>query len=143
MDDNVIELNAEIHGQDLIDDLKAKFHVAFSSGNFEECVNLLEHIIINSFDVDEKVNSVFMMGTCLYKLGRWDDAIEALEYIEEVMPSSPVYHILGVCYGELNEFRTAEQYLKQAIEIDPNTAIIVDALAWLYVSMGDSTNALQ
>lgn len=69
------------------------------------------------------VGLTFDTGWALLRLGRWDEAIEQLEYSEIVVPeSAKTSEFLGRAYLGLGDYANAEAKLREAVERDPRVA---------------------
>jgi len=76
-----------------------------------------------------------------WKRGEVKEAIEMLEEVVEVAPSTSVYGSLGYMYIYNGQLSKALEFNQTAYEYNSDDAIIVDNLALTYYKTGDFTNA--
>ena len=104
---------------------------------------------------DEKSPNAWLgHGTTLLALKRYQDAITALEralnatrdedykYNISVKNMGELYINLGIAYMRVSDVKSSEQYLKQALTLNPVPARAINALAVLYYSQGRLFDAL-
>jgi len=64
------------------------------------------------------------LGLTLFRMKRYDEALENLQRALALEPENPEYNnLLGDTYDEMGQFDEAEKYLRRAVEIDPGYAL--------------------
>jgi len=73
---------------------------------------------------EDRGRVLFYQGTCLKELGRFEEAIEALELAVEADPEELAGHnLLGFCYYSIKRHDEAVECFRRAVEIDPRSGI--------------------
>jgi len=94
---------------------------AFQQDRFEEAERLLAMAIPR---IPKPALAYYNYGNALRKLGRFDDAINALIKAFELDSSNTsCLEQLGNLYKELNEYSKAHEYYDQLLTLDPTNAI--------------------
>ena len=72
-----------------------------------------------------EVASIYVhLGSCLKDLGKYAEALGALEQARELNPDlKEVHHLLGFCFFKLGKYRQAVLCFEKAIELDPGSAM--------------------
>ncbi|MBM3132663.1 MAG: tetratricopeptide repeat protein, partial [Chloroflexi bacterium] len=66
----------------------------------------------------------FYMGSCLKDLGRYDEAIAALEMAVKADPNEYAnYNLMGFCFYQTKRYEKAIEALYSAVKINPASAI--------------------
>jgi tetratricopeptide (TPR) repeat protein len=90
------------------------------------------------------VRAAYLRGEALRELGRWSDAIAALNMAAEGMPEEvPVYIAQGWCYKRLGRIDLAIAALEKGLEADPSSAILHYNLACYWSLGGNKRQALM
>ena len=79
----------------------------------------------------------FRVGVLFDKSGKREESIERMKYVLKLDPKEPqALNYLGYSYAEMGiHLDEALKYLKQAVEIRPNDAFILDSLGWAYYKL--------
>ncbi len=83
-------------------------------------------------------------GNSLSQLGRYDEAIEALNLGREIDDERPDLHnLLGVCYFKKDEYEKAISCFTRAVELNPASAMDYANLGVNYSRLGKDEEAIQ
>ena len=83
-------------------------------------------------------------GCCLRDLGRFEEAIVALESGRKLDDERPdIHNILGVCHFKGKRFDVAAQHFKRAVELNPVSAIDYANLAINLQQLGENEEAIH
>jgi len=83
-------------------------------------------------------------GCCLRDLGRFEDAIDALEAGRKLDDERPdIHNILGVCHFKGKRFDVAAHHFKRAVELNPVSAIDYANLAINLQQLGENEEAMH
>lgn len=83
-------------------------------------------------------------GCCLRDLGRFEDAIDALETGRELDDERPdIHNMLGVCHFKGRRFDVAALHFKRAVELNPVSAIDYANLAINLQQLGKADEAMH
>lgn len=83
-------------------------------------------------------------GCCLRDLGRFEDAIIALEAGRKLDDERPdIHNILGVCHFKGKRFDVAAHHFKRAVELNPVSAIDYANLAINLQKLGEDEEAMH
>ncbi|MGP1354020.1 MAG: tetratricopeptide repeat protein [Parasphingopyxis sp.] len=85
-----------------------------------------------------------LYGGALLDADRWDESRPALERAVELAPNQPIaLNYLGYALLERREdLETAEDLIRRASELSPDSASITDSLGWVYYIQGDLERAI-
>ncbi|MBN2125194.1 MAG: YcaO-like family protein [Deltaproteobacteria bacterium] len=94
---------------------------------------------------DQDIPSIFSyMGQCLKDLGRYRDAIHALEKGAEYDGErTDIHNLMGFCFYKLGEYDRAIDCFRKVIALNPGSAIDYANIASNYREMGDTERAIQ
>jgi len=74
----------------------------------------------------------------------YEDAIKLyMEYLKHEPGNTNVFISTGVCFKELKEYKSAEEYINKALKIMPVKAEAFYELALVYLEMGDKPKAIE
>jgi len=76
-------------------------------------------------------------GRALECAGRREEALHRLHKAAALRPTSKVFELIGLLYGEMNRLDDARGALRQAVELDPNAASAHRSLALCHEGLGD------
>ena len=84
------------------------------------------------------------LGDTLKNLGRYDEAIEAIEKGRLIDDERPDFHnILGVCYFKLEEYEKAIERFKRAVHLHPSSAIDYANIGVNYKMLDQKEDAIK
>ncbi len=84
------------------------------------------------------------LGDTLKNLGRYDEAIEAINKGREIDDERPDFHnILGVCYFKLEQYETAIERFKRAVHLHPSSAIDYANIGINHKMLGNKAEAVK
>ncbi|MEJ5364052.1 MAG: YcaO-like family protein [Desulfosoma sp.] len=90
----------------------------------EEALTLFEKSLRQNPDPQELASIYVHIASCRKDLGRYDDALDALEEAEKINPGlKEIYNLKGFCLYKLKKHMKAIEAFEKAIEIDPGSAI--------------------
>ncbi|WP_448384147.1 YcaO-like family protein [Desulfosoma sp.] len=91
---------------------------------YEEALALFEKSLRQNPDPQERASIYVHIASCRKDLGRYHDALDALEEAEKANPGlKEIYNLKGFCLYKLKEHMKAIEAFEKAIEIDPGSAI--------------------
>ncbi len=85
------------------------------------------------------------LATAYMAMGDWDAAITTLhEVIEDLLYTTPHFALtnLGFAYANKGEYKRAEEYYKEALEVEPKFIIALRGLGRTYIAMKRYDRAL-
>ncbi len=93
----------------------------------------------------EDIASVFFyMGMCLKEVGRYKEAIAALEKAASSDPERPeVHNLMGFCFFKLGEHKKAIDCFKNVLQLNPGSGIDYANIASNYREMGELEKAVR
>lgn len=106
--DNIKSINQEIVSTKL-DEASAYFN----SGDFQKAIDVYQSIQPPTFD------SLSAIAACYKSLNNDEKAIEFYQRALNSKPNSDIAYYLGVLYSEKEDWNASKNYLKKAIEINP------------------------
>jgi len=93
-------------------------------GDAERALTLFETALTQQPDARELASIHVHIGSCLKDLGRYHEAVEALDraaaHNEEL---KEIYNLKGFCLYQLKQHQAAIEVFEKAIELDPGSAI--------------------
>jgi tetratricopeptide (TPR) repeat protein len=112
---------------------------------YQKSLDYLQEMIASS---DKAEESLYLIASvAAQKLQKNDLALEILQAGLAVYPdSSNLLNSLGYTIADLEltaQFAEAEKYLLQAVQLEPESSMIWDSLAWLYYRQGRYQEALE
>lgn len=84
------------------------------------------------------------LGSCLKELGRYDEALEALQeglLVDEERPD--LHNTIGVCYFKQEKYEDAIRHFHRAVELNPASAIDYANLGVNYAKTGNRDMAIE
>ena len=93
----------------------------------------------------EDIPSVFFyMGMCLKEVGRYKEAVAALEKAASFDPERPeVHNLMGFCFFKLGEHKKAIDCFKNVLQLNPGSGIDYANIASNYREMGELEKAAR
>jgi ribosomal protein S12 methylthiotransferase accessory factor len=124
-----------------------KFYIGMSlanAGSPEKALRYFHQALDLEPDEQELPTIYSYMGVCLKDLGRYKDALEALEHGERLdQERTDIYNLMGFCYFKLKEHEKAIECFKKNIRLDPGSAVDYANIASNYRDMGEKTKSIQ
>ena len=106
-------------------------------GKDEEGISMAKSLLNNSAD-DQKV--WIALGQIYTRLRRWKDAEETLNKATTLATKKEdslyLFFLKGALAERQKHFEPAEQYFRQALEIDPNNAMVLNYLGYMLADKG-------
>jgi tetratricopeptide (TPR) repeat protein len=93
-------------------------------------------------NADLRAVTVFT-ALCLDDMGRYAEALEKYYVARKIRDSSTLASNMGLCAYRLGNFRQAQDYYEEAIQLDKTNAYAYNNLATLYFAAGDYESALD
>lgn len=132
---------AETSPANAVEIMVAKAQLLVSLQRYEEGLELYEKAV--RYRPDDEY-SVLGQGEALLRLGRLDDAITVYRDAVQRWPESSLsLNALGYTLADRTDlFVEAETLIRKALQIDPDSAAIVDSLGWVLHKLGQHESAL-
>ena len=104
-----------------------------------------EQELLAAIELDENYLPAYSTyADLLIAQDRVEDAVRQYKTVLEKRPAAPTFTMLGILEDSRGNTAEAEKAYRKALEIDPNTAIAANNLAWLLAdSQGNLDEALQ
>jgi len=101
--------------------LNAVGDLCYDSGNYEGAVSFFTPSITKR---RKQPNVLFRLGTALWFLDRWSDAILYLEHYTKLAPDDAIgWNNLGVALREKGEVTRSLECYRRALKIDPHLEV--------------------
>jgi hypothetical protein len=99
---------------------------------------------VSSGVTDAPAELDYLRGMALARLGRWQEAREALESAQRKAPREARYleELAGTCY-RLNDSGAAKKHLRAALQLEPRDAYALEFLGTIYFLEGNLEAALK
>ena len=81
-------------------------------------------------------------GLCLDDMGRYPEALAKYDAARKIKDCSTLASNMGLCSYRLGNFKQAQDYYEEAIQLDSSNAYAYNNLATLYFAVGDYESAL-
>ena len=95
-----------------------------SLGRYDEAMNHLQRALDHQPEAEDIPYIYSYMGNCLKDQGKYQDAIAMLQYGLGHDDERPDLHnMLGVCHYKLDQYQTAIDHFRRAVELSPSSAI--------------------
>jgi len=141
----IIELNR------MAEKLPLKHYIQFYLGSCHLTLNDPERALTHfrraldlAPDAEDLCSIYAFMGVCLKDLGRYQEAIGALqEGIGHDTERTDLHNLLGFCHFKLKEHETAIWHFKEVIRLDPTSAIDYANIASNYLEMKEKKKAIR
>jgi ribosomal protein S12 methylthiotransferase accessory factor len=116
----------------------------YDQGHVAEALVHFDHALSHDPKEEDLPYLYSYKGCCLRDLGRFDDAIKALETGRELDDERPdIHNMLGVCHFKGQRFDVAAQHFKRAVELNPVSAIDYANLAINLQHLGKDEEAMH
>jgi Flp pilus assembly protein TadD len=111
--------------------------------NFTEMAKAVDAADKLSESKDDKESISFMRGAMYEKMKKFDAAESEFRKVLELNPkNSSALNYLGYMLADRNvRLPDALNYIKQAVELEPNNGAYLDSLGWAYYRAGDLPKA--
>lgn len=80
---------------------------------------------------------------CLDDMKRYEEALKHYDAARHIRDSSTLASNMGLCSYRLGNFRQAQEYYEEALQLDPNNAHAYTNIASLFFFVGDYESALD
>lgn len=80
---------------------------------------------------------------CLDDMQRYEEALKHYEAARRIRDSSTLASNMGLCCHRLGNFRQAQEYYEEALQLDSSNPHAYNNLATLYFAVGDYESALE
>jgi len=116
------------------------------AGIYRESIAKLEKLFVDNeqyFENDERfLDYCILKGHSLYKMDKFEEAIEVFDVFIEMRPNSPnVMFLRAKCNDYLDRLEDAEKDYKRVIQLDPEAPAASYFLGLVLISKGDITGA--
>jgi tetratricopeptide (TPR) repeat protein len=120
------------------DSAEAYYYLAVASGmqkKYDDAIKYLTSVL----KLDPKYpDAHYKMGIALLAMGKPNEAVVYLNEALRIDANQPdVYIDLGTAYSQLDKYEPAIQNWTKAAELKPNSAEVLNNLAWLLATAGD------
>ena len=124
-----------------IDMVLARAQLLASLEEYDEALGYYDKYVMYRPD-DE--SALLGRGELLLRMGRLDDSIEQYRAAADRWPESAMsLNALGYTLADrTDQYREAEKLIRKALELDPDSAAIIDSLGWVLFKQGDYEAAL-
>jgi len=124
-----------------IDMVLARAQLLASLEEYDEALGFYDKYVMYRPD-DE--SALLGRGELLLRMGRLDDSIEQYRAAADRWPESAMsLNALGYTLADrTDQYREAEKLIRKALELDPDSAAIIDSLGWVLFKQGDYEAAL-
>ena len=111
--------------------------------NYSEMAKSIDAADKLSNEKDEKESIAFMRGAMYEKMKKFDAAETEFRKVLDLNPkNASALNYLGYMLADRNvRVNDALNYIKQAIDLDPNNGAYLDSLGWAYYRSGDLSKA--
>ncbi|MDA0678947.1 MAG: tetratricopeptide repeat protein [Proteobacteria bacterium] len=132
---------AEINPNFAVDMLRAKAQLMVSIDRNDEALELFDQVVTYRPD-DEGVR--LGRAALLLRMGRLDDAIGQYRHAVERWPESSMsLNALGYTLADMtDQYDEAEKLIRKALDLEPDSAAIIDSWGWVLYRQGRSEEAL-
>lgn len=111
---------------------------------YEEALELFERSLSQNPDPRELASIYVHIASCRKDLGRYPDALEALDEAEKLNPTlKEIYNLKGFCLYKMKKHEKAIEAFEKAIEIDPGSAIDYANIGSNLRELGHTEEALR
>lgn len=130
-------------------DLKARLQTILATfiqkRKFEQAI---EDLLAMLEDYGNQDLIAYYLGVCYSNSGKYDEAIDCLEYIVDspdlsLMQLIQTNMILGFLYTETGDYRNAEISLKEVLTLNPQSSMAYSALGYVYYLNKNFDQAVQ
>jgi len=124
-----------------IDMVLARAQLLASLEEYDEALGFYDKYVMYRPD-DE--SALLGRGELLLRMGRLDDSIEQYRAAADRWPESAMsLNALGYTLADrTDQYREAEKLIRKALELDPDSAAIIDSLGWVLFKQGEYEAAL-
>jgi len=124
-----------------IDMVLARAQLLASLEEYDEALGYYDKYVM--YRPDDEC-AVLGRGELLLRMGRLDDSIEQYRAAADRWPESAMsLNALGYTLADrTDQYREAEKLIRKALELDPDSAAIIDSLGWVLFKQGDYEAAL-
>jgi tetratricopeptide (TPR) repeat protein len=142
-DDAAAELKKLLDGKNDRETYISLAQVYEKARNYSEMAKSIDAADKLSSDKDDKESIAFMRGAMYEKMKKFEAAETEFRKVLDLNPkNASALNYLGYMLADRNVRVTdALNYIKQAIEIDPNNGAYLDSLGWAYYRTGDLPKA--
>lgn len=136
-----------ISSQSLDDALFQEAHTLINTGKTEDAIAKIKLFLQKN---QKSWNGWFLLGWALRKLNRWGDAkvsfLKSLELLKKYQEQrveyfSNILNELSICCMEMKRFDEAEEYLLNALSMEPENIKIISNLGILSAKQGNKEKA--
>lgn len=96
-----------------------------------------EKMYIEAAKADNDANRWNTLGNFYYDMKRWNDAIDNYKKAMEIRQDSVFLENCGLAYERNGNFKEAEKYYQEALEVDPESAKLFNRLGVFYHDQTD------
>lgn len=104
-----------------------------------------EALIADMSDEELKENPQpkYLLGICLERLGRWEEAVEEFEFVLDNKPdNADALNYLGYTWVDKGvNLNKAFDMIRKAVELEPKSGAIIDSLGWAHYKLGQYSEA--
>ena len=116
----------------------------YDQGMVEEALGCFDRALERNPEEEDLPYIYSYKGCCLRDLGRWSEAVEALELGRRLDDERPdIHNILGVCHFKQDNHEQAAFHFSRAVELNPVSAIDYANLAINLERLGQHDKAIH
>lgn len=116
---------------------RANYNLGMMYFGLGDYASAAKHLEISVLDSDKR-NSVYYLGVCYDRMGRYPDALTQYSrlLLMSAKPEPDIYNNIGIVYDQLGNYAKAEENFRQALRMDPAYVQARLNLAQLYGRTG-------
>jgi len=95
----------------------------FQKNEFLKAKENLEKALNFNLPLEERLTVALYLGHTYKALGMYKEAITLCKEIAEKIPVEQIFNLMGTCYFKLKAYKEASNCFKEAISLDPHSAI--------------------
>lgn len=125
-----------------IDMIEAEAQLLVSLSHYQEALEVYKRVIDNRPNSE---TAALGKAELLLRMGRLDDAIGEYRNCVKRWPESAMsLNALGYTLADrTDQYEEAEKLIKKALELDPDSAAIIDSYGWVLYRLGEDERALE
>jgi len=125
------------HGNKAAGHLSGYAVLLMRKGKFAEAIPYFERVLkVKRLREMDRNDTELNIAWCIFRSGREEEGLEALETVHDKFHSGRTYQTLGDCYLRAGELENALDFNLEALEYDDADSVILDNLGATYIALG-------